>query len=216
MYAIRSYYDYQVSLTVQTTDGCTATQSHTVTVNPLPQASFEYSQPTCVGDTIFFLNLSNSPNGAIVKWEWDFNDGTTETILAPNSGNTSHVYANDQSYYVTLTVTDSDSCQNTVTRTVISVASPVAEFNWEDACFGQPTQFYVITSYSIHYTKLYDRCWCWCCPRGGRQSPSTNCLCRGCCWSDRKTAWAGQSRRRITSYNVCYTKLLRIKKRKYL
>ncbi len=138
--------DYQVTLTVQTTDGCTATQTQTVTVNPLPQASFEYSQPTCVGDTIFFLNLSNSPNGAIVKWEWDFGDGNTETILAPNGGNTSHVYANDQSYDVTLTVTDSDSCQNTVTRTVISVASPVAEFNWEDACFGQPTQFYDLTN----------------------------------------------------------------------
>ncbi len=138
--------DFQVSLTVQTTDGCTATQTQTVTVNPLPQASFEYSQPTCVGDTIFFLNLSNSPNGAIVKWEWDFDDGNTETILAPNGGNTSHVYANDQSYDVTLTVTDSDSCQNTVTRTVISVASPVAEFNWEDACFGQPTQFYDLTN----------------------------------------------------------------------
>ncbi len=138
--------DYQVTLTVQTTDGCTATQTQTVTVNPLPQASFEYSEPTCVGDTIFFLNLSNSPNGAIVKWEWDFGDGNTETILAPNGGNTSHVYANDQSYDVTLTVTDSDSCQNTVTRTVISVASPVAEFNWEDACFGQPTQFYDLTN----------------------------------------------------------------------
>ncbi len=138
--------DYQVTLTVQTTDGCTATQTQTVTVNPLPQAGFEYSEPTCVGDTIFFLNLSNSPNGAIVKWEWDFGDGNTETILAPNGGNTSHVYANDQSYDVTLTVTDSDSCQNTVTRTVISVASPVAEFNWEDACFGQPTQFYDLTN----------------------------------------------------------------------
>ncbi len=138
--------DYQVTLTVQTTDGCTATQTQTVTVNPLPQAGFEYSEPTCVGDTIFFLNLSNSPNGAVVKWEWDFGDGNTETILAPNGGNTSHVYANDQSYDVTLTVTDSDSCQNTVTRTVISVASPVAEFNWEDACFGQPTQFYDLTN----------------------------------------------------------------------
>ena len=75
----------------------------------------------------------------------------------------------------------------------------------------------VITSYSIHYTKLYEgwitcsRCWrrwmrgCW-----GRGSRVT-----GTRWPLRRvrprvsrSVWARWTTR-ITSYNVCYTKLLR-------
>ena len=66
----------------------------------------------------------------------------------------------------------------------------------------------VITSYSIHYTKLYET---W--PACSRRNPS---------WSWRREdkshapshSWTSRSSRkglarRITSYNVCYTKLLR-------
>ena len=147
--------DYEVTLVVQTTDACTASVSQTVTVNELPTARFEYSEPTCQSDSIFFLNLSNSPNGAIVKWEWDFGDGTIVTILAPNSSNATHVFANDQTYVVTLTVTDSDSCQNSLQKEVEALSSPVAEFNWEDACFGTPTYFYDLTNSTPDIAKWY-------------------------------------------------------------
>ena len=138
--------DYDVTLSIETNDGCTASITHTVTVNPLPNAQFDYSAPTCQGDSIHFMNLSSSPNGAIVKWEWDFGDGTIQTINAPNNPNTSHLYVTDNTYDVTLTVTDSDSCQNTSMRQVQVVPSPVAEFTWEDACFGTPVLFTDLTS----------------------------------------------------------------------
>ena len=51
----------------------------------------------------------------------------------------------------------------------------------------------VITSYSIHYTMLYEH---W----PGCRSQCCDCYCR--------SRWLGSPR--ITSYNVCYTKLLRL------
>ena len=66
----------------------------------------------------------------------------------------------------------------------------------------------VITSYSIHYTKLYD----------GRASLVRGLVMAGACSSLMASGLAGQDPRalallhRITSYNVCYTKLLRFGK----
>ena len=55
----------------------------------------------------------------------------------------------------------------------------------------------VITSYSIHYTKLYDASRRRRSPRRSGRSRSTRSSASGTCSG------------RITSYNVCYTKLLR-------
>ena len=164
--------DYDVTLSIETNDGCTASITHTVTVNPLPNAQFDYSAPTCQGDSIHFMNLSSSPNGPIVKWEWDFGDGTSQTILAPNNPNTSHLYLTDNTYDVTLTVTDSDSCQNTSQRQVQVVPSPVAEFTWEDACYGTPVLFTDLTSENSG-PDLYGWLWVFGDPLSGTNNSST-------------------------------------------
>ena len=164
--------DYDVTLSIETNDGCTASITHTVTVNPLPNAQFDYSAPTCQGDSIHFMNLSSSPNGPIVKWEWDFGDGTSQTILAPNNPNTSHLYVTDNTYDVTLTVTDSDSCQNTSQRQVQVVPSPVAEFTWEDACYGTPVLFTDLTSENSG-PDLYGWLWVFGDPLSGTNNSST-------------------------------------------
>ena len=82
--------------------------------------------------------------------------------------------------------------------------------------------FIVITSYSIHYTKLYDK---GCLPRTGAAGNNGNFLAHNPghhiqLLLGQLNGHGGEHLRldqrfRITSYNVCYTKLLRSKVRQY-
>lgn len=68
------------------------------TPNQLPTADFEV---TVNEDTVDFENTSSDPDGDIVSSEWEFGDGKTSTENSPT-----HVYDENGTYTVSLTVTD--------------------------------------------------------------------------------------------------------------
>jgi len=68
-----------------------------------PTASFTASTAAAGSPSSFDASASSSPNGPIVKYAWNFGDGSTETTGSPR---TTHTYAVAGSYTVTLTVTD--------------------------------------------------------------------------------------------------------------
>lgn len=76
----------------------------------------------CLGETTFVTDKSkdDDPSGAtkIVKWEWDFGDGTTQTFTT--SQNPTHKYSSPGNYTITLTVTnDADPvCPQTYIKNV--------------------------------------------------------------------------------------------------
>jgi PKD repeat protein len=75
-------------------------------VNDPPVAAFTYNCTDLACD--FDATASNDPDGTIISYEWDFGDGYT------GSGETSsHTYATDGTYAVTLTVTDNDFATGT-------------------------------------------------------------------------------------------------------
>jgi PKD repeat protein len=118
---------YTVTLTVTDNDGATDTAEATKTVlNRSPVASFTESAHTVNTDeTIFFdATASYDPDGTIVKYQWNFGDGTTATGVT-----VSHAYADNGSYTVTLTVTDNDGATDSAddTKTVVNTP-PVASF----------------------------------------------------------------------------------------
>ncbi len=133
--------DYDVTLVIVTTDGCTASITHTIRINPLPNPNFAHTGPACLNDTVYFTDLSSSPNGLITTWHWDFGDGTDITITAPDSPDVSHIYTNDATFAVTLTVTDSDTCENLVVKNVEVVPSPIADYTFEETCYNDPVFF---------------------------------------------------------------------------
>ncbi|MBU2651846.1 MAG: PKD domain-containing protein [Bacteroidetes bacterium] len=137
---------FNVTLSVVDINGCTNVETTQVTVNPLPSPNFIHTGPACLNDSVVFTDLSTSPNGYIVRWHWDFGDGNSTTINFPQSPNVSHLYANQGTFQVTLTVTDSDSCQNSTSRQVIVVANPIANFNNSIGCDGTPVNFYDLSS----------------------------------------------------------------------
>jgi len=137
---------YMVTLLVTSTDGCVNSTSRQVTVNPLPNPSFTTTSPACASDSVYFTNLSTSPNGYITQWIWDFGDGNTTTIDYPNDPNVAHLYANGGTFEVFLTITDSDGCQNTTSRLVQVIPNPIADFSYTENCYGDPVLFTDLSS----------------------------------------------------------------------
>jgi len=139
---------YTVTLTITDDDGATDTVNSTKTVlNGLPVALFTESAETVyTNETISFnASASSDPDGTIVNYFWDFGDGTNATGVT-----TSHSYADDGTYTVTLIVTDDDDAVDSIqaTKTVLN-RPPVASFT-ENATIvlaGEVIHFNASTSY---------------------------------------------------------------------
>jgi len=108
-------------------NGCTATTTAVVTVNPVPVAAFTSDvvsgcTPVCVN----FTDISTvATPGVITAWAWDFGDGNTSTQQSP-----SHCYTTPGTYTVILQVKTADGCIHTITMTnyISAWVVPVAAF----------------------------------------------------------------------------------------
>ncbi len=92
---------YTVRLRVTDDDGAEANVEHTVTVaapNQRPTAEFAW---TCTDLDCQFIDQSTDPDGTIVSWSWEFDDGGSSTFQNP-----AHSFAGTGTYKVRLTVTD--------------------------------------------------------------------------------------------------------------
>lgn len=99
-----------------------------------PQASFTYSPlEPYVNMTITFDALASTAEGyndTIVKYEWDFGDGTPKVV--ETTPTTTHVFASVDTYIVTLNVTDSEGLWSTTSEpiTTLPPTGPTADFIW--------------------------------------------------------------------------------------
>ncbi|NIN33954.1 MAG: PKD domain-containing protein, partial [Gammaproteobacteria bacterium] len=118
---------YTVVLIVTDNDGLTNTTSTDVTVlNQPPSATFSESNNTVyTGESINFdASTSYDPDGVIVSYFWDFGDDSNASGVT-----TEHAYTDNGSYTVTLTITDDDAANDSVTATkTILNRPPVASF----------------------------------------------------------------------------------------
>jgi len=119
--------NYTVTLVVTDDDGAIDSVNATKTVlNRFPVALFTESATTVhTGETIYFNDSdSYDPDGYIVSYFWDFDDGTNDTGVTVN-----HTYVEDGSYTVNLTVTDDDGSSVVATHVLtILNRAPVASF----------------------------------------------------------------------------------------
>jgi PKD repeat protein len=115
---------YQVSLVVRDSDGSEDAMTKTVTVrDSAPVAGFTTSVSSPFeGEEMAFNDTSSFPVNEIVSWFWDLGDGTTFSGQGP----VVHTYADNGTFYVTLTVTDVDGNVNTSSMTMtVKDTSPV-------------------------------------------------------------------------------------------
>lgn len=101
-----------VTITFTDNKGCSATSTITVVDDVIPVASFTASpgSPVVPGQIITFTNTSTVPSGTINPGSWTFGDGGSA-----NGNVVSYSYSGAGSFPVTMIVTGSSGCADTVT-----------------------------------------------------------------------------------------------------
>jgi PKD repeat protein len=137
------YGQYNVTLTVTDAAGCSRTVERLISIYDNPFADYGFTQLCNPFGTVQFFDLSSPGfhNYPIVQWDWTFFPGNTS-----NQPNPTTVFPqSDNPYDVSLVVTDSKGCSDTIIIT-IDVWQPLNLIlqEVEPVCFGNPTFFEVI------------------------------------------------------------------------
>ncbi len=133
---------HTVRLTITTSAGCTAFIEHLVTSIPSPIANFGFSSTDCAGQLIQFTDLSqNNGGGSIIIWAWNFDDPSSGLNNASAAKNPEHSFSNAGTYSVSLVVTNTNGCQDTILKSITIHQLPVASFTATTACVGSLTTF---------------------------------------------------------------------------
>jgi len=102
-----------------------------------PGFSFLPTQKKCVGQPIQFFD-STSSFGGLLKWYWNFGDGSP---LDSINLNPIHTYTTAGSFTVTYRVIAIDGCESTFTQPVLVGSKPIANFSINDSCVSNLVQF---------------------------------------------------------------------------
>jgi dipeptidyl aminopeptidase/acylaminoacyl peptidase len=119
-------YEYDATLTVRDDAGQTSSLTRRVTIpDQAPIAKFTF---TCgAARTCAFDSAPSTDDHGVVGWWWSFGDGSSLYDVPAAS----HAFPVDGTWWVSLTVRDSEWHTSTVTQAVtVADAPPVARFTW--------------------------------------------------------------------------------------
>ena len=123
---------YNVTLVTENIFGCKDSIIKIAVVNPLPTAAFAFDT-VCANTATSFTDQSLSA----VSWNWNFGDG--------NPGNASnsptHLFSSSGTYNVTLIVSNSFGCTDTVSHLITVNPNPISSYTPTIACHTYPTVF---------------------------------------------------------------------------
>jgi len=116
------------------TPSCGASASFTAIFIESPTAVFNFpASGKCVGNSIAFSDGS-LPNGSpSLSYNWNFGETPGSITTATNP---IYTYTNTGSYVITLTVTGSNACMDTISRRVNIAPLPISSFSVTSACQG--------------------------------------------------------------------------------
>ena len=97
----------------------------TVIVTELPTVSFSFNNNTCSGDAVSFT--SNVTGSNPFTYSWNFGDGPDSTVANPSHVFTALGYG-VRNFTVTLSVTDSNGCSNSVSNFITVLERPDISF----------------------------------------------------------------------------------------
>jgi PKD repeat protein len=121
--------NYNVKLVVTSDLGCKDSSIYTMSVMPKPEPSFAYDTLVrCfAGNHFLFFDGSTISQGGC-RSEWDFGDGTSDSIATPGK-----TYAAPGIYNVKLISVSEYNCKDSMSRTVTVYESPRAGFTVNDS-----------------------------------------------------------------------------------
>lgn len=113
---------YPVKLKVTSDQGCQDSITRNLTIYNTPFVNFT-SQNNCTNDSILFTNYSSSTSGFISSYQWNFGDGSTQTIRNPKN-----FYPTAGNYNVRLVVTTSNGCIDSSSLPITIYEAPIVDF----------------------------------------------------------------------------------------
>ncbi len=126
---------FSVTLSVNSSFGCTASQTQQVPVYGPPVANFAASN-VCQGTVTYFTSQATTSSGIITSWNWDFGDSSYSTLPNPT-----HLYSQADTFMVSLIVGNSNGCFDTIVQPVVVYPLPMPDFAYDTVCFGDTTHF---------------------------------------------------------------------------
>jgi gliding motility-associated-like protein len=133
-------YPVKVLATNPGVDGCGGEQeiNYDLQIYDRPQISFSFSNNGCITDPVLFTAVINGNGRPVIKYLWDFGDGSTA-----DSGKPSHTYTIDGVYPVKFAViTDIGCLSDTIPQTVKVFQPPTASFALQaPACLNKAVTF---------------------------------------------------------------------------
>jgi PKD repeat protein len=119
---------YSVNLTVFDNDGLNNSIVRNVMVGRPPFVNFTYEPTYILKDMVVTFNASASydPDGSVVSYVWDFNDGENATTTTNTT--VTHAFAKNGVYMVNLTIFDNDGLHNSTVQEIMVGNRPTASF----------------------------------------------------------------------------------------
>ncbi|MFN4284349.1 MAG: PKD domain-containing protein [Lacibacter sp.] len=137
---------YTATLWAFTDQNCVSdTVQHTVVVHPWPTAANSLSSPLCETNELTITDNSAANVGSLVRWHWNFGDGTivNQTAAAP----VKHTYANWGDKTIRLVVENSKGCiSDTLVKTVRVHPLPQPGFVLPEVCLSDAQAIFTDTT----------------------------------------------------------------------
>lgn len=119
---------YNVTLTVNSSAGCSSAITLPVLVFSLPTVNF-LSTTVCLNSATVFSDLSTVSGDTLIAWLWDFGDMSS----ASAQQNPMHTYNLSGDFTATLIATSGNGCIDSATGVVTVYANPVVLFTVDDS-----------------------------------------------------------------------------------
>ena len=118
---------------------CVQVDSALILVNPTPASDFAILD-TCifkrpVGDTIRFLNTTDTTGIGAMTWDWNFGDIASGLDNLSSEQDPKHWYSDPGNWTIKLTSITVNGCVNTFTKAFSFGDRPTAKFSWDTECF---------------------------------------------------------------------------------
>ncbi len=122
-----------------TSDGCSGSNQidYNVEVFEKPKANFYWNHNGCLSDSVRFRDTTDALGRQIIKWNWQFGDGSIDTVQYPKK-----LYTASGPYNVKMSVITDVGCLADTTKQIIINNAPMAKFGVSaPLCPGKPVIF---------------------------------------------------------------------------
>ncbi len=135
---------YEVSLTISTDAGCSASDIQQVTAIPKPDLTF-VSSNECQNSIVQFNGGQLTPT-TISTWEWDFDDPSSGLNNTASGQNVTHTFDSSGDFDIMLIGIDINGCSDTAVITKTILPSPIVDFDFTEVCEGNIVSFDNLTT----------------------------------------------------------------------